>query len=200
MSDEHDPPALDDAALERLTLAVGRIDARRIARDEEWRGELGELLHSIELMVTVGASGDDIQMSLHYAWDPNEIDLQAPEIEAVDGKVTPESAVAMSRWVDQTTPVWKLLIEEDPYDEATEAPSGHPVLVVALTERRLDDLVRRLWLHPWYRALVGIDRDVARLPGLAKRAARERRRVEADLAERAARAWRRGEANPENGV
>jgi hypothetical protein len=200
VSDELTPPALDDAALEKLTLAVGKIDARRIARDEEWRGELGELLHSIELMVTVGTSGDDIQMSLHYTWDPNEIDLQAPKLEAIDGKVTPESAVAMSRWVDQTTPVWKLLIEEDPYDEAAGAPSGHPVLVVALTERRLDDLARRLWLHPWYRALVGIDQDLARLPGLAKRAARERRRVEADLAERAARAWRRGEANPENGV
>jgi len=171
------------------------IDGGRLNRDDKWRGEVGIMLHFIELEAHVGTSGDDVQLELQYTWDANEVDLKAPEVESENGKVTPASAVRLMRWTEQATPVWKLTIVVDPYDEAKGAVGGNPVVVVALTERRLDDLARRLWLHPWFRGFMHLDSDIGRIPGMEKRIARERRRVEADLAARAERAWRQGEAD-----
>ena len=176
----------------------------RWARDEEWQREMGALLHQIELVEHVGTSGDDVQVLLQYVWDPGEVDLAAPPVESVGGKVTPASIAALTRWHDQAHPVWKLVVMEDAYDEAAQGVTGNPVVVVQITERRLEDLARRLWLHPWYRKLLGIDwvpdpapEVEAKFPGTTARLAaaqrqmrRQRRRVEADLADSAAREWK----------
>lgn len=164
------------------------IDYGKLNRDEEWQREVGVMLHSIELSERVGTSGDDVQVSLQYVWDAAEVRFDAPKIEAVDGKVTPAGARAFHQWEATMHPVWKLTVVEDLYDEAAGAPIGNPVAVVQITERRLEDVGRRLWLHPWYRKLMGLDL-LSHVPQLqqtqvARRTARMRRRVEADLAAR----------------
>ena len=84
----------------------------------------------------------------------------------------PEDIRRLNQWVASTHPVWTLKVLEQQWVETGAANTGGeglgpPVLVVDLLERRLADLGRRLWLHPWYRRLAGLDDLLPGEPGCA---------------------------------
>ena len=188
---------------EQVTMGIDPAVSARIDRDEEWVEFVGGALDVVEVTAHGGTGDVGHQVLLAWEFRPEEMLPPPPDpVPTPDGKVRPEDIRRLNQWVASTHPVWTLKVLEQQWVETGAANTGGeglgpPVLVVDLLERRLADLGRRLWLHPWYRRLAGLDTAPGE-PGYdaryARTVARKRKQVEADLAAGRADWPRAGEA------